>query len=1149
MLKRKSFFTKLLAAAVFLTGAAATADFSMDGEYPWNKMGDSVVTPHRKFYKPLSGKKPKIFFIGYKLGMREITEFRQRFDCNYQYWPASNHKTFSAFEPKPLKVYAPTMDDKTYAAERKRIFADLADSDVIMLGKFQFADVPADLQKRMLDRVKAGASLILITYDDIMPKISGVTFRPMPMPKNIPAAAIPDLKGTKLSAASLGAGKIVVVDYEESRFFGRMVENLVPYDSCDPLYYEYNYAFLGALVRELTAKNLPVITADKSGAVITGKLPAGAKVRVDYLDRFGKVKHSETYAAKTGKVYFQIPPSLPASVKMQDLFLLDAQGKVLNFASVPCTTFRTNQISSVKLDSDICGKDRKFSGVITMKGNPKGTLKFEATDNRGRIIYRSSMKAANGANKFAFTVPPFDSYSAKLNIKYMENGAMADEQETSIYFPIDRAAIQNDFQFAIWANCVSKSPVTRFTVEQMKKAGIDIIMDAEVMYYRDFSNIPPRLFHDYGIAYAIYLTRLVVEYKYQQLCNLSLADAVRDNKSYVDKNGKPFASNFNSIEKIVQNACKFGVAYYNLGDENAIGNHGLKELCLCNECAERFRKFLKQTYGTIQKLNAQYGSKFKDFSQIKPLPLDEAAEKELLPMWLDFRLFMDYSFTDWHKMIVDQIRRYDKTSAIGIEGLVYPAKSYSGFNLAHMLPNFDFCAPYFIERDVKALKYMKPNSFKSAWYGTYEGEMSEQWVRQPPWRYLFGGLHGAFWWYAGYPGYSNASIFRMDLGFLKHFTQSADEIARMKKSGIAKLIMDSREGNDGVAVHYSQACLHAANLNPDKTTWELSINNIVGILQSMGVGFEYLTPAEITAGKLKNFKVLYLPNSQAISKAEAKSMREFVRNGGLLIADYNPGIMDEHGKFLDQSVLADVFGSFEKLNVKRFGKGYAVMLYDYLDGAAQRTQKGTAAGIQRGLFTMFQRYAGVTPIAKAVDSNGLPAAFTPFTNGKNNYLCFLGPVTEEGETKKSAAGAEGGASGVVVVKGKQIRHVTLPAAAHVYDVSKGKYLGKVKQFSFELDPAVGRVFAVTAAKAPVPAVAGPALLAYGKPADFRLSGVPNPCHVTITDPNGKVVLEMNVKANGTFRFVPSYDMPKGNYKVEVKNVISGSVKTITATLK
>ena len=129
------------------------------------------------------------------------------------------------------------------------------------------------------------------------------------------------------------------------------------------------------------------------------------------------------------------------------------------------------------------------------------------------------------------------------------------------------------------------------------------------------------------------------------------------------------------------------------------------------------------------------------------------------------------------------------------------------------------------------------------------------------------------------------------------------------------------------------------------------------------------------------------------------------------------------------------------------------------------------------------------------------------------------------------------------------RTVILPEAAHVYDVSKGKYLGKVKQFSFELDPAVGRVFAVTAAKAPVPAVAGPALLAYGKPADFRLSGVPNPCHVTITAPNGKTVLEMNVKANGTFRFIPSYDMPKGNYKVEVKNVISGSVKTITTTLK
>ena len=101
---------RLMTLSALAVTAFAKADFSLDGEYPWNKMGDSVVTPHRKFYKPLSGKKPKIFFIGYKLGMREITEFRQRFDCDYQYWPASNYKTFSPFEPKPLKVYAPTMD-------------------------------------------------------------------------------------------------------------------------------------------------------------------------------------------------------------------------------------------------------------------------------------------------------------------------------------------------------------------------------------------------------------------------------------------------------------------------------------------------------------------------------------------------------------------------------------------------------------------------------------------------------------------------------------------------------------------------------------------------------------------------------------------------------------------------------------------------------------------------------------------------------------------------------------------------------------------------------------------------------------------------------------------------------------------------------
>ena len=1143
-MKFKSAFA---AAAALLCAAPVFADWSQDGDYPWGKLDDKTVTQHRKLYKPLSGKKPKIFFLGYNKGMREIAEFRQRFECDFQYWPATK-TAFSVFEPKPLKVYAASMDEKDYRAERKRIFDDLKTCDALIIGKFHFADIPADIRKLMLDQVKKGSVMILILRDGKMPAIPGVTFKAANMPANIPFAAIPDLQKTTLQAASLGKGKIFTVSYNKkgSRY---PLEVLTPYESNHPLYYEYYYAFLGTLIRQELAKDAPAIVPAQDVATVNGKLPSGAKIRVDYLDRLGKVVASTTMNAVTGANKIKHPADLPASVVLMDTTLLDAAGKVINFGSAKFVSPRTVKIQAVKLDKDVVGKNRKLSWTVTMEGKPDGILSFRAIDNDGRLIYVNDIKAMAGVNKFSHAFPSFESLSAKLNVKYLEKNKVADEHEVSVYFPIDQKLIHNDFQFAIWDAATSTSRITEMVLKQLKASGIDVVMDTAVMFDTASAKAVPRNLHDAGIAYAIYLTRLVGSHKYQKLCNLSLADAVRENKSYLDKNGRPFANNYNAIQKIVTEAKDFGTAFYNLGDENSLSDHAKFEFCLCQECNVRFRKYLKNMYGTIEKLNAQYNSKFKNFDEIKTMSLDAAAEKELLPMWMDFRAFMDYSFTEWHKMVVGQVRKLDKTSPIGIEGLVYPAKSYSGFNLAQMLPNFTFCAPYFISRDIHALKYMGKNAVKSAWFGTYEGEMNEQFSRQPPWRYLFAGLGGAFYWYAGSPGYSNATIFRMDLGFQSQFKHTADEIAKIKNTGIGKLLKDSRFRSDKVAVHYSQACLHAANLNPDLTTWELSIGNMGDLIESTGLDYEYLTPEEIAAGKLKNFKVLFMPNSQALTQAEVKAMKEFVKKGGLLIADFNPGIMDEHGKMLETSSMADVFGPMDKLNVKRYGKGVAVILYDYLDGAAQKVQKGTATGLQRGILTMLKKYANVAPYANAVDSKGNIAEYKAFTNGRDHYLTFLGPITEAGEAKKSTAGAESGAAAAVVSTGNMTRTVTLRSPMHVYDLNNGKYLGKVKTFQFELEPARGRVFAVTAAKAPAPTVKGAKEWKKGVVAKYSLGGVRNPCRVVITSPEGKNVFTRNVSVRGGFKFVPSYDLPAGTYKISVKNIVGGADTILNVNLK
>ena len=63
--------------------AVACFGWSRDGEVPWRRMDDSLVTPHRKFASPVAGKKLKAMMFCSGLAQREIIELKQRFEYDY----------------------------------------------------------------------------------------------------------------------------------------------------------------------------------------------------------------------------------------------------------------------------------------------------------------------------------------------------------------------------------------------------------------------------------------------------------------------------------------------------------------------------------------------------------------------------------------------------------------------------------------------------------------------------------------------------------------------------------------------------------------------------------------------------------------------------------------------------------------------------------------------------------------------------------------------------------------------------------------------------------------------------------------------------------------------------------------------------------
>jgi hypothetical protein len=82
------------------------------------------------------------------------------------------------------------------------------------------------------------------------------------------------------------------------------------------------------------------------------------------------------------------------------------------------------------------------------------------------------------------------------------------------------------------------------------------------------------------------------------------------------------------------------------------------------------------------------------------------------------------------------------------------------------------------------------------------------------------------------------------------------------------------------------------------------------MLRDSGLQYNFISYIDtVQRGVPKEYGTLILPACLALSDAEAKQIREWVRGGGTVIADYLPGVFDQHGKGrAGGGALDDVFG-------------------------------------------------------------------------------------------------------------------------------------------------------------------------------------------------------------------------------------------------
>lgn len=367
------------------------------------------------------------------------------------------------------------------------------------------------------------------------------------------------------------------------------------------------------------------------------------------------------------------------------------------------------------------------------------------------------------------------------------------------------------------------------------------------------------------------------------------------------------------VEKVAQRyAGRKNLILWNAWNE--IRNRPIED-CFCPHCRKAFGKYLKDKFGTVEALNAFYGTAEDSFETIA-LPAMAHGYWDIY----EFKLFKgSYEMYDWLRFVRDAIRKYDTAC---------PVMSHVGACAGFQVTIDDVCDDYTAAKAVdffgsslpldcsmdtqeKRLDFQMLTAYMQSVdknYFMHEiypglGMFRKKWYDTPfdmrfkLYSTLSGGAKGmVFWQYrAERLGNENdcAGIMRMDgsprpvAGEVRKFGENLHrDMAYFAKASVKpaeigivfdfnSMLMSEIEdacGRDFEFVSYS-----------NKYYYRYAHAGVFRLARKLDYGVDYVQARE--PGAFKNYKVLYVPYGAMINEPAVEALAAFVRNGGTLLLD------------------------------------------------------------------------------------------------------------------------------------------------------------------------------------------------------------------------------------------------------------------------
>lgn len=896
-----------------------------------------VETPHVAWAKPLAGKRPEVLFIvsSWRGNMRDVKEIEARLDCNVHMLALPGRSIVERMGTAVERY----LNQKAAEHLRQRYDVIIANQQVMGLSE--------ELQRMILGQVEQGTGLIYQwcyqrepnLVDAVMPfecklyvgkrpwEVTGDSF----ITSGIPFEILPPTRlvnGTVKEEgevlATMGDMPLLVAgQHGQGRTLAILnyAWGLPPYPEFDgvdhlaapPRYWEYVFSFLSRAI---------LWAADWEPPVRLSLPPARATQQLDQLelsvglqndqpqaqqvslelqvrdDQYQEVGEPlrqtlELGAQETESVTLVVPRPLRNGLHFLDVTARNSAGEVMDWGS---TTVRVEPIVSLEVTAipEVLSPGDEVRIRIRSEGSlPQGQtawLRTEIWDTWDRcLLQKRTQAAAEGWHDFVrFSTLDLQGVEFRV-VSWLENdpGPLS-RAETYFYLP--------DPGWDDYINIMWSGYVRNYFLPDMYRIYKSVCVDSVLIGMWEHSV--------WGIVEA-YRANVRV-HGHGTGAELRSFDREEEMSRLTRK-----------VQTGLEYARRYGVCELSLADEP----HGTSPLELKGDLLPEYQAYLRERYDSLEVLNQQWDTAYANFDEIEPMYLEEAKQRSNPAAWLEYRMFEDTFIADYTGEVIHQWR----------EGLGWPVDiEYDGtFGLTdHVIPYGRLDYQKMVTAGVNSwLPYNRGQmlsdflqGWASQWYilrGLLDGPMGNSWlgygmdpqpIRQLPWA---GAAHGAV-----ATGYYIAPCFIMDTGAVLPRGRLIDEPTRQLRQGVGKMLIHAQLEPGEVALFFDQPSFYLQWLMGKREDIDMQLYRLSGdaraawefLLMDSQVPFSWVTADMVNHEGLRGKRLLILPGVWRMSEQTAQSLRRWVEEGGVLVADLAPAIYNEHGQPLSPGLLDDLFG-------------------------------------------------------------------------------------------------------------------------------------------------------------------------------------------------------------------------------------------------